>query len=255
MALDEALLYSVGDQGQIPTLRLYGWEPPCISLGYAQPSSDIDLSLIQKNNWDLVRRPSGGRAILHTNEITYSVVAPNNEERLAGGIIESYRRLSYALLEALRLLGVDAQADHVYEIPEGADKKGPICFEVPSNYEITFQDKKLLGSAQVRRKEGILQHGTLPLNGDLSLIVDALDLKDDLKRQKVKEKVLLRAINVESILNHQVRWEDAANAFETAFKYILNLDLIQEEPTSFELRETERLVEEKFRSDEWTFRI
>jgi lipoate-protein ligase A len=255
MAFDEALIRSVGEMGQLPTIRLYAWDPPCISLGYAQSASDIDLKRMEHYKYDLVRRPSGGRAILHTSEITYSVAAPNDEARLSGGIIESYRRISEALVTALKLLGVNAQADNVYEIPDDVDKKGPICFEVPSNYEITYQKKKLLGSAQVRRKEGILQHGTLPLNGDLSRIVDVLNLPDETRRKRTKEKMLTRATNLEAILNRQIHWEEASLALEKAFRSSLNLDFIPSEPTDFEMAETERLLSEKYLNDEWTLRI
>lgn len=255
MAFDEALIYSVGLQGQLPTIRLYGWYPPCVSLGYAQSAGDIDPSRLQEHQWELVRRPSGGRAILHTDEITYSVTAPNEESRLSGGIIESYRRISQALIEALQILGVNATADHVYEIPDDVDKKGPICFEVPSNYEITFEEKKLLGSAQVRRKEGILQHGTLPLNGDLTRIVDALSLPDDTRRTSMKAKLLQRATNLQTILKREIPWEEASTALEAAFKKCLHLELILDDPTDFELAETDRLIREKFNSDGWTYKI
>src|SRR5512140_660191 len=88
MAVDEAILEFAARGAVLPTLRLYAWDPPCLSLGYAQPSSDVDLETLRRRGWDLVRRPTGGRAILHTNELTYSVSGPQHEPRLAGGVLE-----------------------------------------------------------------------------------------------------------------------------------------------------------------------
>ncbi|HEX9617401.1 MAG TPA: hypothetical protein VGA03_08280, partial [Anaerolineales bacterium] len=96
MAVDEAILEAVGRGQADPTLRLYAWSPPCLSLGYAQPSSDVDLPQLHALGWDLVRRPTGGRAILHTDELTYAVIAPLSEPRLAGSVLESYQSLSQA---------------------------------------------------------------------------------------------------------------------------------------------------------------
>ena len=106
MALDEAILRAVS-AGQVPpTLRLYAWEPACLSLGRAQPLADVDLQAVRATGFDLVRRPTGGKAILHVDELTYSVVAPQEDPRVAGGIVESYRRLSAGLVCGLEQLGV-----------------------------------------------------------------------------------------------------------------------------------------------------
>jgi hypothetical protein len=110
MAVDEAILETAGRQLAPPTLRLYAWSPPCLSLGFAQPASDVDFQALQSRSWDIVRRPTGGRSILHTDELTYSVSGPYSEPRLAGSVLESYQRISAALLEALRLLSIPAQA-------------------------------------------------------------------------------------------------------------------------------------------------
>ena len=89
MAVDEALLEAVGSNQSLPCLRLYAWEPPCLSIGYAQPFADIDRSRLADFGWDWVRRPTGGRAILHADELTYSVIAPLDEPRVSGSVLES----------------------------------------------------------------------------------------------------------------------------------------------------------------------
>ncbi len=160
-------------------LRLFAWEPPCLSLGYAQNRDDVDDDELLRNGWELVRRPTGGRAILHTDELTYSIAAASDEPRVLGSVLESYCRLSKALLKALRKLGIEASA---HEIEPGKKIKplaGPVCFEEPSNYEITWNSKKLIGSAQARRINGVLQHGSLPLYGNLERIVMGLYFPDE----------------------------------------------------------------------------
>ena len=151
MAVDEAILESARESAVLPTLRLYAWEPPCISLGYAQDISDIDLKKTQHQRMGAVRRATGGRAILHTDELTYSVSGPDTEARLAGDILTSYQRLSSAILAALKTLELAVQAT-----PKEQGLKSPIvdpvCFEVPSNYEITIDGKKLVGSAQAQKR-------------------------------------------------------------------------------------------------------
>ena len=111
MAIDEAILEATAAGSLAPTLRLYAWEPPTLSLGHAQPAADCDCEALRRLGWGLVRRPTGGRAILHTDELTYSVVAAESHPLMQGGVLESYRRLSRGLLSGLRILGVDAAAD------------------------------------------------------------------------------------------------------------------------------------------------
>jgi lipoate-protein ligase A len=258
MAADEAILESSGRGETPPTLRLYAWSPPCLSLGYAQPLSDVDLAALEQRGWELVRRPTGGRAILHTDELTYSVAGPLDEPRLAGGVLESYRILAAALLRALQLLGIPAQADEkpAAAAPQGAQpNQNPVCFEVPSNYEITVGGKKLIGSAQARRKEGVLQHGSLPLHGDLTRIVQALIFPDPQAQARAAERLLQRATTVERVLGRPLEWEQAAQAFAQAFAETLNLQLLPGDLTPEERRRAEALLAEKYASPAWTGRV
>jgi len=111
MAVDEAILEGVCSGNSQPTLRLYAWQPACLSLGYAQPFSEVDSEALAAKGWDIVRRPTGGRAILHVDELTYAVIAPDTDPRVAGSVLDSYLRLSEALLEALRLIGLSPEAN------------------------------------------------------------------------------------------------------------------------------------------------
>jgi len=253
MAVDEAILESIYQGQSPPTLRLFAWKPACLSLGHAQPFAEVDTQALAQRGWDVVRRPTGGRAILHVDELTYSVIAPEHDPRVQGGVLDSYLRLSQALLEVLRLLGLDPQAN---EKPVEKSKKiNPVCFEVPSNYEITVNQKKLIGSAQARRKGGILQHGTLPLFGDLTRIIAALKFPDDSAKSRAKSRLLEHATTVELILGKRIKWQEASDAFQHAFAETLNLNFERGELSQKERLCAEQLVEEKYAHSEWTERI
>jgi lipoate-protein ligase A len=254
MAIDEAILERVGRDQSDSTLRLYAWSPPCLSLGYAQPRTDVDLPRLHALGWQLVRRPTGGRAILHTDELTYSVCAPITEPRLAGSVLESYQSLSQALLQALHRLAIPASALQIDGGPTHRDQN-PVCFEVPSNYEITVKGLKLIGSAQARRRDAVLQHGSLPLYGDLSRITQVLFFPDENGRSDAAHRLLARATTVEAVLPGRISWEKAAEAMALAFKEALNLDLFSGELSPEELSRAEELVRTKYDHPSWTNRV
>jgi len=254
MAIDEALLEAVEAGEAPPTLRLYAWEPPCLSLGVAQPAADVDLAALRRAGWDLVRRPTGGRAILHTDEMTYSIVAGIDEPLVAGGILPSYRRMSRGLLAALAELGLATRATK----GEGHDpgpSGNPVCFENPGAYEITAGERKLIGSAQVRRKRGVLQHGTLPLKGDLGRICRVLSFDSPQSRQTASERVRSRAATVESLLGNSPAWSTVAEAFKVGFEQALGIVFEPSQPTDEERERANDLVDERYGLEEWTFRV
>jgi lipoate-protein ligase A len=255
MAVDEAILEYAGRGEVEPTLRLYSWDPPCLSLGYAQPIADIDSNQLSLNGWQVVRRPTGGRAILHTDELTYSVIGPHSEPRLAGSVLDSYQRLSFALLAALEKLGISAQAFLKDKLTAPNGNSNLVCFEVPSDYEISFHGKKLIGSAQARRKEGVLQHGSLPLHGDLTRITQALLYSDQSARNMAASRLLDRASTVESVLGYRISWDYAARAFSDAFQSTLGLELSQQDLSDAEKARAEELVAVKYASPTWTNRV
>lgn len=253
MAVDESILEHIGRGASLPTLRLYAWEPACLSLGHAQPFADVDLTRLKAHGWEVVRRATGGRAILHTDELTYSVIAPLTEPRVEGSVLESYNRLAEALLLAVKNLGLPV------EMKEGkADNGGipnPVCFEVPSTYEITVNGKKLIGSAQARKKEGVLQHGSLPLTGDLTRIYQALEFEDESARETAAKRLLERATTVESALGREIGWGTAVQAFVEAFEAQLGLSFERGELSESESRRADDLVKEKYDHPSWTERV
>jgi lipoate-protein ligase A len=254
MAVDEAILEytQAGRSASLPTLRLYAWDPACLSLGHAQPFADVDTARLKERGWEVVRRATGGRAILHTDELTYSVIGRPDEPLLAGGVLESYSRIAQALLLAVKNLELPVK------MKEGKandnDTPNPVCFEVPSTYEITVDGKKLIGSAQARKKEGVLQHGSLPLTGDLTRICQALVFENESAREDASKRLLARATTVESALGRAVSWETAAQAFIHAFEAQLKLCFEKGELSESESRRAEELVREKYGHPSWTER-
>jgi lipoyl(octanoyl) transferase len=177
MAVDEVLLDGVADGSAPPTVRFYEWAPPCLSLGYFQAFEVVDVDSCRRLGFDVVRRPTGGRAILHDRELTYSVALPLRLLGDDGGVLPSYHRLSLALECGLKRLGVP-----VVLAPEAAAQAspdhGPVCFDQPSAHEILLDGRKLVGSAQVRRATAILQHGSILIEPRIERLLACLRLPD-----------------------------------------------------------------------------
>ncbi len=254
MALDEAILESVRLGSSPPTLRLYAWQPPALSLGYGQSIEDADLFELERRGWDLVRRPTGGRAILHTDELTYAVIAPEGHPLLAGGVLASYRRLSAGLEQGLNHLGLEVHISPELA-PDEEDGNNPVCFEIPSSYEITVQGKKMVGSAQVRRRGGVLQHGTLPLHGDIGRICFALRFASEAERRDALARVRARAATAGDLLGRHVTWQEAAAAVVAGFTEALGLSFEEGHPTADEAQRAAELSRDRRAEADWTKRV
>ncbi|MBN1887266.1 MAG: lipoate--protein ligase family protein [Thermoflexales bacterium] len=249
MAVDEAILRAVQAGTVPPTLRLYGWTPACLSLGHAQPAAEVDWEACRRLGVDVVRRSSGGRAILHVDELTYSLAAPDSEPRVAGDIVSSYRKISAGLLAGLRLLNVPGleskpQASSTHR----ALPASPVCFQAPSHYEITVGGKKLAGSAQMRKRAVLLQHGAIPLCGDIARICRLL-----LPRPE-EAALRARATTVEATLGRAPSFDEAAAALVIGFSHALNVELVAGQLTLQEQLWAAELRRDKYGCDEWTKR-
>lgn len=249
MATDEAILRAVAAGLALPTLRFYAWQPACLSLGQAQSLADVDEPECRARGYHIVRRPTGGRAILHTDELTYSVTAPEDEPRVAGGIVDSYRHLSEGLLAGLRGLGVPGLEAHHPDAVNRRAEANPVCFQTPSTYEITVGDKKLVGSAQVRREGVVLQHGALPLTGDMARICAVLSQRPDPAR------VRARAATVADVLGRPVLFDEAVEAMMRGFALALNVEFVPGELLPQERAWAGELRRERYATDAWNRRL
>ncbi|MEK7807907.1 MAG: lipoate--protein ligase family protein [Chloroflexota bacterium] len=261
MAIDEAIMSSVALGESLPTLRFFDWSPPCLSLGHAQAIEDVDLDRLKSFGYGIVRRPTGGKAILHIDEITYSVVTKQDDPRVEGGIVESYRRLSEGLMRGLELMDLIVTSPPspplLMRTPASGEGVGGevICFEVPSNYEITVIGKKLIGSAQARKQGMVLQHGSLPLTGDIARICDVLKFENEEAREKAKDRLRGRAITLEGTLGRAVPYQTVAQALAQGFVEKLNLKLIEGKLTEKEIEEAKEIKEKKYQTQDSSLRV
>jgi lipoate-protein ligase A len=180
MARDVAMLEAVADGEAGPTVRLYGWHPPCLSLGRHQGIEAADLEFCRAEGIDVVRRPTGGRALLHHFELTYAVIAHLNEGPLPRGLQEAYRAICAVLVRAMRTLGIDAELTGGEVNLQLPNPKTTIpCFEAPAGGEVVVRGRKLVGSAMRAHGGAILQHGAILLDWDGRLQAGAMGLDDD----------------------------------------------------------------------------
>jgi lipoate-protein ligase A len=241
MALDEAILWA-GIKGLIrPTLRLYGWRPAAVSLGYFQePTRDIDLTRCRELSLDIVRRPTGGRAVLHEQELTYSVVAPAKVFRKPSSILEIYKEISEAMITGLSLLGIEA---HMVPIQH---KKGPVsvfCFSNPSAYEVAVEGKKLIGSAQRRSQRYILQQG--------SIIIDIDREKLEMVFPHSGPQGWANMTSINEVRQSRLDFNSLQYAIQEGFCLAWGIGFLKDGLTSYEAGVTQQLKQSKYQLPEW----
>jgi lipoate-protein ligase A len=180
MARDVAILEAVSEGDSPPTLRLYGWDPPCLTLGRHQGSDAADLDFCRRESINVVRRPTGGRALLHHLELTYAVAAQLGKGPLPRGLQDAYRLICGALVQAMRALGVEAELTGGDVNPQLPGPRSTVpCFEAPAGGEVVVRGRKLIGSAMRAHAGTILQHGAILLDWDGRLQAGAMGLPDD----------------------------------------------------------------------------
>lgn len=154
---NDLLEYAISKNINYPIFRLYGWNPPCISLGRNQDDSFIDRDFLNKNNIDIVRRLTGGRALLHDDEITYSYICPVSYLKHGEHIVSSYKEISQILIDKFKLINIELSFGDSKPVKTGFD----YCMLISTGADLCYKGKKLIGSAQYRKKGYILQHGSI----------------------------------------------------------------------------------------------
>lgn len=270
MAVDEALLESVIGGGQ-PVVRFYSWQPAALSLGVNQSVGEIDREECTNRGFSVVRRITGGRAVLHRHELTYSVIASESDPRVSGGVIESYRKISAALVEGLQSLGAHvtlAQPNRALFRGISAPRRcsgsdldamaesshGAICFDSTSAYELTAHGKKLVGSAQARRGGALLQHGSILLDIDWDGWVSAFAYASDAGRQRARQQLPMRMTSLRDELGRDVTADEVQSALKHSFESTLAISLEAAALSDVEAAAAHRLEQEKFGSEAWTAR-
>ncbi|WP_422387431.1 lipoate--protein ligase family protein [Alkalicoccus halolimnae] len=258
MALDEKLM-DWHRKGLIePVVRFYEWEPATLSLGYFQRiDKDIDLSGVERHGAGLVRRPTGGRAVLHDDELTYSVIVKESHEQMPATVTEAYRVISQGLLEGFRSLELNAD----FSIPrtdlEKAELRNPrsaVCFDAPSWYEMVVNGKKIAGSAQTRQKGIILQHGSLIRTIDENKLFDMFKFPNERLRNRMQKGFKEKAVPLADLMEELVTVETMKNHFKAGFEKALQIYLQPYQLSSIQLKEVEELAASKYDTKEWTYK-
>ncbi|MBN2017118.1 MAG: lipoate--protein ligase family protein [Candidatus Cloacimonetes bacterium] len=235
MAMDEALLFGVINRNYPPAVRVYDWHPPTVSFGYHQKIHEhICIEKVKEYGFGLVRRPTGGRAVLHYDEVTYAVIS-RTDGVLSGSILESYQKIGRVLLSSLHEIGIDAV---MYDsMPSEREQKIWInpCFTSASKYEINYNGKKLIGSAQIRKGNALLQHGSILFNHNQELMAELLPTKSIKEKETIKKLLSKKTVAVNSLLENPVTFNNFANVLKKNFQNILGITFSEnDELTSYE---------------------
>jgi len=269
MALDETLLLLCGKGLSPPTIRFYTWEPPALSIGYSQdPLKQLDTDLCRRLNIPVIRRITGGKALLHHNDLSYSVVFHYDGALQRHSILESQRVINNCLIAAIRKMGMDARVRLNTEnlsdsLSGGSRGKFPFCFLMPASNDIIVSDRKIVGSAQRRMKNAFIQHGSIfidpPENIELRLLTGSIKMKkgtDDLGLKSFPgvlaredqetgytwmNRHLLKRTNIQGLQDIVIK------SFEEGF----GVTKRRENLTRLETDMKVKLKEEKYMKDEW----
>lgn len=253
MAADEAIFLQSRDRASSPTIRFYTWIAPAVSVGYFQQiDRDIDLSACRKRSVDIVRRPTGGKAVFHEHDLTYAVVGREQSDGFPADILGTYQMISRCLIRGLRELGIEANmAEDGRKLPEmSADAA---CFSAPSRYELLVQGKKICGSAQVRSRGAFLQHGSLLLDFDPLRASEILLPHQDGRDRQIRH---LRK-SVTSLRQQRVTFPDMETLCRTlkaGFESVLGIQLEEGTLNPEEEATRGRLLRDKYTNDQWNLK-
>ena len=248
MAVDEILLRMVQAGHRPTTVRVYGWRPRAISVGYGQHVlRDIDIEKCAREGVDIVRRLTGGRAVLHDEEVTYSVIASEDDTGIGESVHETYHRIGHALINGLKHLTVEAKLHRITT----TSGRNPSCFSSTGRYEVVVGGKKLIGSAQRRLDGVILQHGSLLTGASYKELTKLL--RQDACSALLKEP-MSSGTTLSDILGNTPLFNRIADSLRLGFEETFGCHMKEEELSKDELFEVERLRAERYDKDEWNLR-
>jgi lipoate-protein ligase A len=228
MAIDRALLALHANGKSLPTLRLYQWQPPGVSLGYFQRQHDLDLEACRRLGYEVVRRPTGGRAVLHLNDLTYAVIA-GTAEGMPSAVSAAYNLLAQGLLHAFRLVGI--------AVGMGREQRdshlNDVCFLRCTRGAIVHQKKKLVGSAQTWHASSLLQHGSIIVKPQVEAWL-ALIKRGDESLEAVRARLTARLTSVEEILGRAPKLVELKEAIRQGMAQALGVEFQSEELSTAE---------------------
>lgn len=233
MAIDEAIMLHQGKV--LPTLRLYGWKPPAVSIGYFQSlKEEVNLKKCRELGIDFIRRITGGGAVFHDKELTYSFITKESDPLVPGGILESYRMICSGIIRGLSKMGIESEF-------------------APLN-DIIASGKKISGNAQTRRNHCVLQHGTILMGVDARKMFSLLRIPSEKMRDKLIKSAEERVTSIENLLGRKAGFDEVAKAVAEGFEKTLGIELVRQELSESELKMARDLAEKKYGTREWRFR-
>ncbi len=264
MAIDEAIMIAHREGLVPPTIRFYQWSPSAVSLGYFQDlKKEINVDVCQDMGIGIVRRPTGGKAVLHDKELTYSFIIKENHPVVNDSILETYKKISGGMIRGLSYLGITAELVPLREkfksesLPKGekseihhSDFKS-ICFSVPSQYEVQVEGKKIVGSAQVRKREIVLQHGSLLIELDRDKLFSVFNFSSVQVRERFKTR--FNATSLEEILKRKVNFSELSEILPRGFEEEFGARLVKGKLTEQEEKISKDLLENKYSTYEWNY--
>jgi lipoate-protein ligase A len=261
MAIDEAVLTAHSEEKSPPTVRFYGWNPATLSIGYFQKAQEVDMEAVESEGIGFVRRPTGGRAVLHDLELTYSIIVSETYPGIPRNVTDAYRVLSEGLLQGFRGLGLNAEMVQLAseeEKEKDASAGSSACFDSPSWYELVVEGRKIAGSAQVRQKDVVLQHGSILLDMDTDQLFRLLKFSSEKVAERMKLSFTKKAVAINDLLRAQDKPQVILGEVEEAFRRGiaagLGVELEDGELTPYEQELTRQFVQEKYGTEDWNFR-
>lgn len=260
MAIDEAILIACKRGLVPPTVRFYGWSPPALSLGYLQKvEGRIDLKACRRLGIDVVRRPTGGGAVLHDQELTYSLVCPEDHPLFPPDVLGTYKVISSWLIEGFRSLGLEAQLVSFREkqpsIGEPQARRAPaVCFSASSWYEIAIQGRKVCGSAQRRIPGAFLQHGSILLDFDPEKLSQLFIPKAG-GRERMLAKLHRSVTSLNEHLEERIDFFGLQKVLAESFRSRLNVELVEGKLTSEEQVLADEHLKERYLDENWNLEV
>ena len=246
MSIDRAILEGVERGTSPPTVRVFGWTPPTVSAGHSQDvARELDMDACARAGVGVVRRPTGGRAVLHAGELTYAVVGPSGEPPLGASIMETYLAIARALLAGLRELGAGGELARVgAETRARGGDASPPCFAGAGRFEVIVGGRKLVGSAQRRVGNAVLQHGSLLIDGSHAELADLLRIASEERRRSIRLSLEQKTTDLTSILGRPVEFAEVAAAVARGFELAWGTELVPGDLSHTEAEEAGRLATE-----------
>lgn len=244
MAIDEFLATRLVPLEQVPVFRIYAWQPYAISLGYGQKREALDVKKCEEDGFDIVRRPTGGRAVFHAEEITYSVIIPITSASYSPEILAMYKTISRGLSAGLRLSGINAELvkREIKESKSSAYKNNIPCFSFSAQYEIAFNNKKLVGSAQRRYKQAVLQHGSI-LTGNFHMkLVDYILFISESEKEHFRIGLEKSTISIFQIINCEPDQQMLVENLKLGMQQSFDIEFIERQLTPQDLKEVDKMI-------------